>query len=361
MQFQSSGALIYNWHGPNQFVSTGQSPNLSAATLNLGGTYEVVGANAYGCTDTLSVQVQIAANPDPGYGDSISLCRIDGAIDLFSILGGTPEPGGLWYGPAALMNGDRGTFDPGTMPSGTYSYGVTFAFPCNVTQLADVVVEVVDSVTAQASSNSPILRGATLVLRASGGYAYQWFGPNGFQATGSEVFVYNADTLASGSYSVIVSTAGGCSELVQLNAQVGLGVEMRIATGVFLEGPFDFATGMMHDDMRAKGIVPILEPYSGMGYNFVGGGQETTTALALARNGSDAIVDWVVLELRDASNPSIVLHSRAALLQRDGDIVDVDGVSEVGFYGVGVGDYHLSVWHRNHIQIMSGQPLNIQD
>ena len=55
-----------------------------------------------------------------------------------------------------------------------------------------------------------------------------------------------------------------------------------------------------------------------------------------AVTGSDAIVDWVFVELRNASGNTVV-DSRAALLQRDGDVVDVDGVSPLRFTQVDPG------------------------
>ena len=38
-------------------------------------------------------------------------------------------------------------------------------------------------------------------------------------------------------------------------------------------------------------------------------------------------MDWVFLEIRNATSPYAIQASKRALVQRDGDIVDVDGVS----------------------------------
>src|SRR5690606_20196567 len=61
----------------------------------------------------------------------------------------------------------------------------------------------------------------------------------------------------------------------------------------------------------------------------------------------------ILLELRDETTPSTIVATRAALVQRDGDIVDTDGVSEVKFFGVVDGNYHLAVRHRNHLGVMT--------
>jgi hypothetical protein len=61
----------------------------------------------------------------------------------------------------------------------------------------------------------------------------------------------------------------------------------------------------------------------------------------------------VLLELRNAVTPSTIVARRAALLQRDGDIVDVDGTSPVSFLELPNGNYHVAVRHRNHLGMMT--------
>jgi choice-of-anchor B domain-containing protein len=125
-----------------------------------------------------------------------------------------------------------------------------------------------------------------------------------------------------------------------------------------LEGPYDPGTGMMHDSLRTKGLLPTQEPYTALGYAHVGGGGETVSPNVFNTTGPNAIVDWVVVELRDAEDPSIVLATRSALLQRDGDIVGTDGTSPVQF-DLAVGDHHIAVRHRNHLGIMTAAPVRV--
>ncbi len=126
-----------------------------------------------------------------------------------------------------------------------------------------------------------------------------------------------------------------------------------------LEGPYDANTGLMHDSLRTKGLLPLTEPYTALGYAHTGGGgNESTSSGVLAVTGANAIVDWVVVELRDATNPAVVTATRSALLQRDGDIVGTDGTSPVQFYGP-VKDHYIAVRHRNHLGIMSAAPLRV--
>ncbi len=87
----------------------------------------------------------------------------------------------------------------------------------------------------------------------------------------------------------------------------------------------------MGDDLRDNGLIPLEEPFTALGYPHVGGGGEIAEQTVFEVSDLNAIVDWVALELRDKSNHSVVLATRSALLQADGEVVDVDGVSPVTF------------------------------
>jgi hypothetical protein len=132
----------------------------------------------------------------------------------------------------------------------------------------------------------------------------------------------------------------------------------KVSAKVFLDGPYDPATGLMGDGLRAAGIIPVSEPYSAMGYGQVGGGGETILPGVLNITGNNAMVDWVLLELRSSSNPASIVESRSALLQRDGGVVDVDGISPVGF-SAAPGNYYVAVRHRNHLGCMTGTAITL--
>ena len=76
--------------------------------------------------------------------------------------------------------------------------------------------------------------------------------------------------------------------------------------------------------------------------------------------GQNAIVDWVFIELRNKSNNTQVLATRSGLLQRDGDVVDLDGVSGLRFPDLPMDDYYVVVRHHRHLGIMSATPQTPQ-
>ncbi|HRO40668.1 MAG TPA: M12 family metallo-peptidase [Flavobacteriales bacterium] len=127
-----------------------------------------------------------------------------------------------------------------------------------------------------------------------------------------------------------------------------------VAAKALLDGAWRDGGMLMVDSLRKLNLLPLREPYTVLG--FAPAGDTLTTAPVLAITGNDAIVDWVLVELRSATTPSQVLESRVALLQRDGDVVGVDGMSPLGFCQAG-GDYYVAVRHRNHLGAMTAQPV----
>ena len=136
---------------------------------------------------------------------------------------------------------------------------------------------------------------------------------------------------------------------------------VSVSARVFLQGPYNSTDGLMADGLRTAGLIPNTEPFTALGFTHVnGGGGETLGAGVTSTSGADAVVDWVLLELRDAGSPAQVLATRSALVQRDGDITATDGVSPVVF-GVGAGDYHVAVRHRNHLGAMTATAITLDE
>ena len=155
-----------------------------------------------------------------------------------------------------------------------------------------------------------------------------------------------------------VTGAGSSSDMAIDDIQITGTAQPQVRARVFLEGAYDAGTGLHRDQLRTLPSFALTEPFSALGYVHVNGGGESTNASVLATTGPNAIVDWVVLELRDAGNSANVVATRSALLQCDGDVVGTDGASAVGF-ALGTGNYHLAVRHRNHLGVMTASPITL--
>jgi hypothetical protein len=153
--------------------------------------------------------------------------------------------------------------------------------------------------------------------------------------------------------SLLASAGGQDAFVARYNKPDCAGVFVQVKA--LLQGPHtpDFFLPM-HDALRQAGLLPLQEPYSALGFELEE--PATTTPQALSWTLSSAIVDWVLVELRDANDPAVVLRRRAALLQRDGDVVAVDGVSAVGFC-IPADNYYVAVRHRNHLGVMTAAPV----
>ena len=134
---------------------------------------------------------------------------------------------------------------------------------------------------------------------------------------------------------------------------------INLSAVALLQGPLNTTNGLMNDDLRQLNLLPVTDPYPQLGFQPTEGRHETVDPSVFSNTGNDAIVDWVFLELRSAGDNTQVVASRSALLQRDGDIVDRNGITPVRFLNVPPGDYFVAVRHRNHLAVLTLTPVKI--
>lgn len=128
--------------------------------------------------------------------------------------------------------------------------------------------------------------------------------------------------------------------------------DVSLQARVLLQGAYDVSTGLMRDDLRRKGYLP------GKGDPFTYSGAEAASEDVLAATGESAVVDWVTLELYDSTDSTLLYAKRALLVQRNGQvIVPNGGAKNIVFEGVTPGNYHVSIRHRNHLGVMSGEAV----
>ncbi|MEM6684466.1 MAG: hemagglutinin protein [Bacteroidota bacterium] len=145
----------------------------------------------------------------------------------------------------------------------------------------------------------------------------------------------------------VTNLANGNTTLSQGFHQGMAIMKISIATKVFFQGaminPNTGEESLMRDDLRVNSLIPTTSPYTDA---------LTCEASVFDATGNDAIVDWIWIELRDKDNNTNVRYSTSAFLQRDGDIVATDGVSNLEIE-IAFDDYYVAVKHRNHLSIMS--------
>ena len=134
---------------------------------------------------------------------------------------------------------------------------------------------------------------------------------------------------------------------------INASLKIKISPRLWLQGPAlnPENVSLMNDDLRVLGYLPTTSPYADA---------RTCDASVFNIIGNDAIVDWVWIELRAEMDNTKILNARSALLQRDGDVVDTDGISSL-FMFVPQGNYYVVVSHRNHLGAMSSTALSLNN
>ncbi|MFZ4543537.1 MAG: choice-of-anchor B family protein [Saprospiraceae bacterium] len=164
------------------------------------------------------------------------------------------------------------------------------------------------------------------------------------------------------SQNIIVSDILYGLSVVQLAPSVQ---PVQLKAKVFLNN-VNPATGLMDNYITTLFNFPNTDPYANPTnfngqFTHVNNSVATVSTQALALSGANAIVDWVFLELRQGSSGSTsVVSTQAGLLQRDGDIVGMDGVSPLKFPVI-KGTYFVAVRHRNHLGFRTVQKIALSD
>jgi hypothetical protein len=108
--------------------------------------------------------------------------------------------------------------------------------------------------------------------------------------------------------------------------------------------------------------VDVAEKYTHVGCGLLSQYQTIPSPFSVfAVTGENAIIDWIFVELRDKNDFTSVIATRGGLLQRDGDIVDLDGTSSLFFNDVNPDYYFVVIRHRNHLGAMTKFPVSSED
>jgi hypothetical protein len=122
---------------------------------------------------------------------------------------------------------------------------------------------------------------------------------------------------------------------------------------VLLEGPYE-GNGQMKANLNPS-YLPLAQPFNTTPWDYAG-----TELVAAIPNTN--VVDWVLVELRDAANAATATSAttiarQAGFLLRDGSIVGLDGIGRLDFDNTISENMFVVVMQRNHLGVMSADPL----
>jgi len=111
--------------------------------------------------------------------------------------------------------------------------------------------------------------------------------------------------------------------------------------------------------LRSLGHLPLAQPYNVLPFSYAG--TEVADKTLLTATDNTAIIDWVLIELRSSTDSKTLVARKAALMRRDGTVVEAaTGSTSLRFTGVAVGNYFVSVRHRNHLGVMTAATVPVQ-
>lgn len=122
---------------------------------------------------------------------------------------------------------------------------------------------------------------------------------------------------------------------------------------VLLEGPYN---GLNMTTGLNPGYIPLQQPYLNQPWVYSG-----FTDIASIPNPD--IVDWVMVEIRDAADAASASSEtktgrQIAFLMNNGSVVGLDGASNVQFNNSITQQLYVVLHHRNHLSVMSAFPLS---
>ena len=317
------------------------------------GTYNYTVIDANGCTAATSIIVNEPTELIISAIVTQPHCFGDLGSVVLSASGATPA---YTYSSGAITN----------LAAGIYTYTVTDANACSISTSVSINQAPPKISVGITTSNTVINAATNLALTASAAVPvsnYVWTSPSHPNFTGNPL-LFVAYVQDEGIYTVVATDAIGCTESATIEIYVNNGIKLNLKA--LLSGPLT-SSGLMHDALRQSGLIPNSDPYAlntssnpyAPIFTHVNGGGEIVDPGVLSNAGNDAIVDWVFIQLRDKNNSTTVLYTRSALIQRDGDIVDMDGVSPVFFSNTTPDMYYVSLKHRNHLGIMGLNAYNL--
>ncbi|OWY21141.1 choice-of-anchor B family protein [Sphingobacteriales bacterium UPWRP_1] len=272
-----------------------------------------------------------------------TLATCQAPLNLTTLLTGTG--GGTWTGGSHISGN---LFNPVGLAAGQYPAIYTISGTnCTVSDTATITLTPAPDATF-ADTTILICNGAldlTTLLTGTGGGTW-----TGGSYIAGNLFVPNE--LSPGQYAVTYTVgSGSCqtSSVRQLQvAYCPLGAKVT----ALLEGAF-LPPDSMRTQLRQLNLLPLQQPYNQPPWNY--NGAETATQFA------PDVVDWVLLELRNADNNTQIVAQKAALLLKNGIVADVNGsAGSVLFDNLPPNTtYYIALRHRNHLPVMSAVPVTL--
>ncbi len=186
-----------------------------------------------------------------------------------------------------------------------------------------------------------------------GGNAKNGFSPLTKNSQGVDISIVEAGALDSLGNFIPLSVSS-------ITAELGT-PSKKLRLKAALEGPFNTGTGLMEDHLNTLNLLPVTTPYiDSTVYPQI---HEVIDTLqpSVQNNTTRKLIDWGRVELRSKGDSTHIIATQSVLIWNDGTITDIAGHLDISISGVTEDSAYVVFMHRNHLAVMSNQPIVLGD
>lgn len=208
----ANGGNSYNWIGPNGFSSIQQNPTIISTSTLSSGVYSISVLNTItGCSTNTTVSILV--NGLPVFNASATNASVCTNSNIMLNASGSGITNYIWTGPFGFTSTLTNPTINNAMiaNAGNYTIMVSNINNCQSVLTVPVFVYALTNVTASTSANSnTFCTSNTINLLGTPAANYNWAGPNSFVSIIQNPSIANAQSNASGVYTLSVTDNNGC-------------------------------------------------------------------------------------------------------------------------------------------------------
>ncbi|MEM7104576.1 MAG: HYR domain-containing protein [Bacteroidota bacterium] len=307
-----------------------------------------------GNSDNCTAEIIVEDNTDPTATCTDITVQLDqsgnASITASQVDGGSTDNCGI-----GALSININSFDCADQGDNTVVLTVTDSNGNTSTCSATVTVEngnpIVLSSTVTDESGPGILDGAIDLTISGGMPPYQVLWSNG--ETTEDI----GGLAGLQSYIVTVLDDNGCSASATIFVDQGNLQTVELCLTTYLGGMFDplvfLPTPPMRTTLRDQDLIPLQHPYNMAPWNY--NGPEAFPTLPLMPLDMS---DWLLMNIRDGVDPSIILYQEAVILHNNGSINSVDGQLPQVVLNPGQ-LFFVELVHYNHLPISTPLPFQV--
>jgi gliding motility-associated-like protein len=206
LSLSATGALQYNWSGPNSFNSNQQFPQLGNVSLAANGIYTLI-VTTGPCQVTQTLAAIIYPLPTPTIISNVPVCE---GKQLALGVSNNSITTILWHGPQGFSGSYAYMYRDSALQSQSGIYSVTVVDLHNCINSATAAISIFGNPTLSAKGDE-VCFSDPASLSVTGAAGYFWQGPSGYYNASDKAVIQSATNVAPEIYTVTGTGVNGCT------------------------------------------------------------------------------------------------------------------------------------------------------